>query len=211
MAVTANRIDQMLQVWSAGPTDKNALATLLKEMIEVGAESAGAAGSGGISAAEYGTGIDHQTVLTFEDVALPDIAGGANLAVGKLAYTFPAGEIIVESASMALSLTQTDGNVTADTPDIGIGTVIGSGAVAVLGGTATFEDIITGQTAADVDGAVTTKTSIPTAGVPLVIATAAAHTVHVNVADGWAANGDDGILINGTLILNWKLMAEPTP
>jgi hypothetical protein len=104
------------------------------------------------------------------------------------------------STKMDVAITQTEDNITADTPDIGIGTVIGSGVVNVLGGTATFENILTGQTAADCDGTATVKT----VDTSLVIESSAAHTVHLNVADGWAADGDEGALLKGTVTINWQ-------
>lgn len=147
-------------------------------------------------------GINFQATITM-DGALPAIAGGAALAVGVLAYTLPAGALIVESAHMSMAIQQTDGNITADTPDVGLGTVIASGAVAVLGGTATFENILTGQTAADCDGTATVKT---VANQVLVIEAADAHTMYFNVADTWAASGDAGALISGTITINYRKM-----
>lgn len=160
----------------------------------------------GVTALEEGEGDAHITTLTVS-TTLGAIAGGANLGLGKLMYTFPAGEIIVEAAYMSMALTALDGNIDADTPDVGLGTVVASGVVAVLGGTATFESIITGQTATDCSGTATVKTANPTAGVPLVIATAAAHTVYFNVADGWAASGETACPIAGTIVLVWRKMA----
>lgn len=160
--------------------------------------------STGVLADERGDRNAHRTILRIQS-ALPAIAGGANLAVGKLLYTFPAGEIIVRAASMSAAIKQTTGNITADTPDVGIGTVIGSGVVAVLGGTATFENILTGQTAADCNGTATVKT---VSDQVLTIATAGAHTVYLNVADGWAASGDTGALIYGTVVLDWAFMGD---
>ena len=104
----------------------------------------------GVTAVEYGDGYHHLTELTVS-TTLPAIAGGADLAVGKLLYTFPAGVIAVNVSHMSLAIQQTEGNITADTPDGGLGTVIASGAVAVLSGTATFENILTGQTFDDCD------------------------------------------------------------
>ena len=95
----------------------------------------------GVTAVEYGDGVHHKTVLTVSST-LPAIAGGAALAVGKLLYTLPAGAHAVKVSYMSMALTAADGNIDADTPDVGVGTVIGSGAVAVLGGTATFENLI---------------------------------------------------------------------
>lgn len=135
--------------------------------------------------------------------ALPDIAGGADLAVGKKMFDFPAGAIFVQRTSMAVALKHTDTAVAADTPDVGIGTTIASGAVAVLGGTAGFENILTGQTQNDCNGTVETK-SVDT---QLVIESADSHSVYLNAADGWAATGDDGILISGTVDIFWQKVA----
>lgn len=157
----------------------------------------------GVTAREDGVGDLHKTTLTVS-TTLGAIAGGADLGLGKLMYTFPAGEIIVEAAYMSMTLTAADGNIDADTPDVGLGTVVASGAVALLNGTATFENIITGQTATDCSGTATVKTATPTAGSPLVIATAGAHTVYFNVADGWAASGETACPITGTIVLHWR-------
>ena len=104
---------------------------------------------------------------------------------------------------MSVAITQTEGNITADTPDVGIGTTIGSGVVAVLGGTAAFENIITGQTAADCDGTATVKTI---GGQLLVVETGDNHTIYLNVADGWAADGDAAAILTGRVVLNWSYM-----
>jgi hypothetical protein len=191
------------------PVSDAAIAAAVREVQAVGLKpqspsTVGAAATGS-TAVEYGDGYDHTTVLTVS-TTLPAIAGGANLGVGKLLYTFPAGVIIVESAYMSLAITQTEGNITADTPDGGLGTVIASGAVATLDGTATFENILTGQTFNNCSGTAEVKTASPTAGVPLVIEAAGAHTVYFNVADGWAASGDAAALLAGTVILNWRLV-----
>lgn len=153
-----------------------------------------------INVIERGDKSRHTTILTVQ-TTLPAIAGGANLGVGKLLYTFPAGPIIVHGAYMSLAITQTEGNITADTPDGGLGTTIASGVVAVLGGTAAFENIITGQTFNDCNGTAEVKT---VADQVLVIEAAGDHTVYFNVADGWAASGDAGALLNGTVTLVWS-------
>jgi hypothetical protein len=156
----------------------------------------------GVTAVEKGNSHDHVTVLTVA-TTLPAIAGGANLAVGKLLYTMPAGACVIYSAKMSLAITQTQGNITADTPDGGLGTVIGSGVVATLDGTATFENILTGQTFNDCNGTAEVKT-VQTS---MVMEAGAAHTVYFNVADGWAASGDAAALLTGTVILHWAFLA----
>jgi hypothetical protein len=153
----------------------------------------------GVRAETFGVGV-YRTVIDLEGLTLPDIAGGASLAVGRQIFTFPAGGIkVLGSSLVAVTLSETQGNVTADTPDLGIGTVIASGAVAVLGGTATFEDILTGQTINDCNGTAETV-SVNT---ELLIQAGDSHNVFLNVADGWAASGDDGILVGGRVVIVW--------
>ena len=162
----------------------------------------------GVTAAEYGNGYMHTTVLTVSQVDALTTGDNAALADGYLLYTLPAGEIIINSAYMSMGMSATTEQI-ADTPDIGIGTVIGTGAVATLNTTGTFEDIITGQTAADADGTASVVTTIPTAAVPFVIATADAHTIHFNAADTWAddTSTDLSADIAGTVVLNWMFVA----
>lgn len=159
----------------------------------------------GVTATEYGDRHRHTTVLAV-NTTLPAIAGGANLAVGKLLYTLPAGAVLVHAAHMSLAITQTEAHITADTPDGGLGTTIAAGAVAVLDGTAAFENLVTGQTFADCAGTAKVAAAVPTAGTPLLIAAAGDHTVYFNVADGWAADGDAAALLTGTVTLCWDFL-----
>lgn len=161
----------------------------------------GTAGTG-VTATEYGTPDFHKTVLTLTDVNLGAIAGAAAEAAGALIYTLPAGKIVVRAASMNIALTNTDGNIDADTPDLGVGTTIGAGANATLNAVdAAAENIITGQTANNVTGTAEVKT---VGDQVLVIETAGDHTVHLNVADTWAGAETTGVVANGTVTLLWE-------
>lgn len=156
----------------------------------------------GVTAQEQGMGRYHVTTLTFSAVTVGSPAGAADLAFGKLLYTLPAGAVVVKSASMSVGLSNTGGVVTADTPDTGIGTTIGSGVQAVLSGVgAAAENILTGQTSNDVNGTAEVKT---VADQTLVIEAAGAHTVYLNVADGWA--GADTVKATGTVVLEWVIL-----
>lgn len=161
----------------------------------------GSPGSG-VTAREYGDKYNHTTVLTVQST-FPAIAGGASLAVGKLVYTLPAGACVVGPARMKVSINGAAA-IQADTPDIGLGTTIASGAVAVLGGTAAFENILTGQTMTDCDGTVT-EAIVTT---ELAIAANGDHTVYLNVADGWASGGDAAADVNATIILPWRYQGD---
>jgi hypothetical protein len=160
------------------------------------------------SVVEYGDGRDITTVINLDSVVLGAPTAGGNSAHGALIYTFPAGSHVHTATYMSVGLTT--GGVTTDTPDVGVGSVIGTGAVAVLGGTATFEDYITGQTAANSAGTATVKTSVATAGALTGISineAASAKTVHLNAADGWNASVTGNLVANGKVVLKWTKMS----
>jgi len=156
----------------------------------------------GVTAVEEGTDDFHITRLTLSSLALT-IGDTAALADGVLIYTFPAGALIVDAAYMNVGVSLTTGTPTTDAPDVGLGSVIATGAVSVLSGTPTFEDILTGQTATDVAG---TKT-LAMVKTALVIPAASAHTVHFNIADTWANVDDTAATASGTVVLKWTYMA----
>jgi len=155
----------------------------------------------GSTVVEYGDGVHHQSVITV-DTTLGDIPGGAELGLGKLVYTFPAGALDVKATYMSIALTQTDGNIDSDTPDVGIGSVVASGVVGVLGGTSTFEDMLTGRAAADCNGTAT----VAHVATSKLTATGDAHTVYFNAAFDWTASGDDACAIAGTIIIEWTFV-----
>jgi len=161
----------------------------------------------GVTAVEYGDGYNHTTVLTVSQVDALTTGDNAALGDGYLLYTFPAGVILVNGSYMTMGMTATT-EQQADTPLVGLGTVIATGAVANLTTPATFQDILTGQTAL-ADGTAEVMALAPTAGAPFVILSGAAHTVHFNVADTWAddTSGDLSADIAGTVVLNWTFLA----
>ena len=154
----------------------------------------------GSSVVEYGDGVFHQSVITV-DTTLPSIGSG-NYGVGTLVYTLPAGAVDVKATYMSMALTQSDGNITSDTPDVGIGTTIGTGTDALLGTIgATTENMLTGQAADDCNG----TAEVIHLATSLVIATGGDHTVYFNAADGWAGT-DAACGIAGTIILEWTFL-----
>ncbi len=102
-----------------------------------------------------------------------------------------------------MAITQSQGNINADTPDGGLGTTIAAGANALLSDTSGAENILTGQTFNNCTGTAELKT---VADQVLVIEAAGNHTVYFNVADGWAASGDSAAAIAGTVVLEWSLL-----
>ncbi len=141
-------------------------------------------------------------------VTTPD---AESLAQGLLIYTFPAGTIVVKRVYGDFGLDINDALLVGDTPEVGLGTLIASGAAATLGAVgAAAEDIWGPHVAAGVD----TEADATDAGqfitVPnLIIPGASAHLVHFNVAAVWTdgAGTADVTLVNGArFIIEWYLL-----
>ncbi len=168
----------------------------------------GVAGAATVSVATTGDGRDFTTVLTLTNFIVGALAGAAAaLALGNKVFTFPAGAHLHYASYMSIGLTAVG---TTKTPDVGVGSVIASGAVAVLGGTATFEDYITGQTAADIAGTPAVKTSVATAGALTGISVneaASVKDVFLNAAATWSANNTGNLLANGKITLKWTKLS----
>ena len=165
------------------------------------ADNVGAVASG-CTVVEYGDGAFHQSVITV-DTLLPTITGASTYGVGTLVYTFPAGALDVKSTYMSMALTTSGTTITADTPDVGIGTTIGTGTDAALGTIgATTENMLTGRAADDCNG----TAEVAHVATSLVIATGGDHTVYFNAADTWAG-ADTACAIAGTIIIEWTFVA----
>ena len=76
----------------------------------------------GVTAVEYGSGVNHKTVLTVNQAAALTLGDNASLADGYLLYTFPAGALVVNSASMSMGVTNAEH--AAENPDVGLGVLI---------------------------------------------------------------------------------------
>lgn len=159
----------------------------------------------GVTAVEEGDGIFHRTTLTISQVNAVDITDNTAVADGYLIYTFPAGAIVVTGCYMSMALTVASSEAQSDQPEFGIGTVIGVGVVSNLSTPATFEDILTGTSAADSNGTALLATSRTT----VAIRAADSHAVHFNIADTWAddTGGDLTADIAGTVVLTWQFLA----
>jgi len=159
----------------------------------------------GVTATEKGYGRQRLTSLALGDkaggLAFTTIGGGANLGVGALIYTFPAGDFVVNSVSLeSVTLTEDDGYITGDDPDVGLGTTLATGVQALLSAITGAENILTGQTSVNL--AVTDVIVATAVGV----LAADAHTLYLNAADGWAANGEDDMSATGTIHIDWTFL-----
>lgn len=153
----------------------------------------------GCTVVEYGDGTKHQTVITV-DTVFPVITGASTYGVGTLVYTFPGGALDVKATYISMSITQTDDNITDDTPDIGVGTTIGTSTSGTLNG-GTMENLMPGQAADDCDGTAEVKHSVTS----LLITTLGNHAVYFNAADTWAGS-DAAAIIAGTIIIEWTFV-----
>lgn len=165
--------------------------------------SLGTVGSGVTAVHSSGDSKKIITTLTLSGISLA-IAGAAAEATGHKVFTFPAGYHLHKVTKMNVTLTGT-GTVNSDTPECGVGSVKASGAVAVLSGTATFEDYITGQVATDCNGTAIAKMTAATAGALTGISvneSGDTKTMHLNIADLWA--GADTITLAGEISFEWS-------
>lgn len=168
----------------------------------------GTADSTTVTAVEYGDGFHHVTVLTLTDFVIGTPSAGNDLAFGSTLYTFPAGVHVHSITYSNIGLTA--GTQQDDTPDIGIGSVVASGASATLNGS-TNEDYITGQTwgstldgTAEVDGPTGATAGVLT-GISLNGASDSKKVI-LNAADGWHASITGDLTASGTVILIWDFL-----
>ncbi len=177
----------------------------------------GTAGSG-VTALEYKlAGNDQGTVrmtnLSIDtDTVIGAVVDTAAVARGILIYTFPAGQIIVKRVYGDLGLDVDETNYDEDTPEIGLGTAVASGANATLGDAATgieAENLWGPHVAAGCDTKATAADAGQFISVPeFIMAGAGDHTVYLNIADTWAnGTGTPNVTVeNGRFIIEWILL-----
>jgi hypothetical protein len=169
------------------------------------------------TATEHGDSIDHLTVLTMTNFAVGTSGDNAALAIGAKFYTWPTGvNILVESTTISGGITAAI-SVTTDTPEVGIGTVIASGANATLT-TGTWENLVDGgasgssvdaaAVAPDVAGTVFHKKNLTTVQ-PIIKATGgAARDLFLNAAVTWAdVTAAGAVTFSGTITLKWRVLS----
>ena len=165
-------------------------------------------------AEEHGDGVQHVTKLTMTAFAMGTSGDNAALALGAKFYTFPAGSILVESATIVGGVTAAI-SVTTDTPEVGIGTVIGSGVTATL--STTMEDIIDGGAAGltggdavapDVAGTAFYKGNTFTTGVLIKTSGGKARDLFLNAAVTWAdVTAAGAVTFTGVITLKWRIIS----
>jgi len=164
-----------------------------------------------VTAVEYGDGKDITTVLTLTNFVVGAFTpAAAALGMGNIVYAFPAGqhlELVYGFSGIVLTAVGTAVNA-----DVGLGSVIGSGVVATLDGTPTFENRLTGQTIATAaaGGAAASALLGATAGIGTGIAlnvAASVKNVFLNAAGTWNANNTGNLTASGVITLKWTNMS----
>ncbi len=181
--------------------------------VPLGAKPPGLVGTTGtsIDAIEMGDGMNRRTILKVTaPIAVVTTPDDESLCDGHLIYTFPAGQIIVHEVYGDVGIEIDDSTNIADTPEVGLGTVIGTGAIATLGAAVTTMENLWGphvMAGCDV-GADTSDAGQWVSRKGFVILGAAVHTVHFNMADVWTnGNGTkDAYLQAGRFIIDWSLI-----
>ncbi|MCC7514535.1 MAG: hypothetical protein IT212_07565 [Bacteroidia bacterium] len=159
---------------------------------------------------EFTTGKDCVTELMLTNFIVGALAGaGAALGMGNIVYAFPAGQHFELVSSLSSIVLTAEG--TAVATDTGLGSVIASGAVAVLSGTATFEDRLTGQTISTdpSGGAAVSVIAATTAGIGTGIAlngTSSIKNVFLNSAGTWNADNTGNLTASGKILIKWIKM-----
>lgn len=188
---------------SAGDVDESPALTI--DNTAIVSENVGAANTG-VTAAEYGDGYNHTTVLTIDVTDAITVDDDAALADGYLVYTFPAGAIIVNSGYLSGAISVAE-DTTNSAAEAALGTTMAAGAVATIGASAATDEDISDPAAGIVcDGVLEVVTMLAT---DVLIATGDAHTVHFNVASTWGNTAGTDLTgdISGTAVINWKFVA----
>lgn len=137
------------------------------------------------------------------------IGSDAAEAFGIKLGTLPAEDMLIVAAKLRVDLTAPDG-LGSTAGEVGVGTAIGTGAVAVLSGTATFEDIVTGQTMTSLTKSGSDTNSEDHDVVALNQVDAAAGTVDafLNIASTWDQTSAENLTAVGTVDLYYIPMVE---
>lgn len=167
-------------------------------------------------ATEYGDGQNHLTKLAMTAFAIGNSADNADLALGAKFYTWPTSvDVLVENAVIDGGVTCAI-SVTTDTPEVGIGTVVASGANATLT-TATWENLVDGgasgssvdaaDVAPDVAGTVLRKKNLTTVQPIIKASGGAARDLFLNIAATWAdVTAAGACTFTGNIWLKWRII-----
>ena len=151
-------------------------------------------------------GINFKSIISVKQFT-KNISADAALAFGQKIAIFPKGIIKVKDILLDANLSTPTG-LSSTAGEIGLGTVVGSGAVAVLSGTATFEDILTGQTMSNlVAGTPNDETAqVDTDGI--LDGSGTAKSMFLNVASTWNQTAAEDVTIDATATVFWTFLGS---
>lgn len=153
------------------------------------------------------TAVDSKQVVATRftlDEVTQDVESAA-LAFGWKLGKLPKGNIAV--LGVWLDLTYVADGACDIQADIGVGTTVASGAVSVLGGTAAFEDCLTGQTATAFNGTTDVNYSTYVAGeTDDKDGTSTAKTLYLNIAGNWDVEVE--LTYSGEVTVLWTVIDE---
>jgi len=160
-----------------------------------------------ITCMEYSTGRNVVAELTLSNFVVGALAGAsAALAMGNIVYSLPVGCQFVTVAYKNISLKAAG---TAVAVDLGIGSLIGSGAQSVLSGVgATAEDYLTGvaTTTSSTGGTAVEQMVAVTAAIATNI-TASVKDIFINGAGTWNSNNTGNLTGSGLITIQYTLMS----
>jgi len=165
-----------------------------------------------VTAVEKIAGIYHVTEITIPSQVIITTSGGENLAAGLELYTLPDGAVNIIGSAMHVFLTGTTAHED-DTPEVGLGTTIGSGANATLGAVGAGAEnvfgphVVAGIEDDGTEGALnlsggSSTTANKSSGLFLADGDAS-RTIYLNIADGWAATAGT-VTAEGKVYLTWQ-------
>lgn len=159
-------------------------------------------------------GIVHTTITLGADLTLVADVDNAAKGGGAKVFEFPTGYIYIHKARVTGTLTTDVADLTSTAGEIGLGIVVATGAVAVLGGTATFESILEGGIPALGNFTAGNDLDFSAVGGPrnaLLGGFSAEVPVFLNCASTWGdvAAAADVIAKAGTTIEIWWSRHEP--
>jgi hypothetical protein len=170
------------------------------------AQNVGTAGTG-LTATEEQKGFMHRTTLRITTAFTLSPAGAAAEALGHKLYTFPTTKkCLIDKVYLYINVSGS----TADTPELGVGTITGSGANATLGAVdAKAENCLGGvaTSALNTAGGV----NIERGEVAASIVDQLSGEVYLNIADTWAGAqtvtfAKETASVNGKIVILWYEM-----
>lgn len=160
-----------------------------------------------VTAAEYGSGDTHKTILTIDALPISTTDNGtAGHGGGSQVYDFPQGYLIIAGSSMAWDTITSDGTGLPNDSalELGLGTTAATSAMASL--TGTTEDLIAGDgfTLSSSLSAVNRYKATVSAG-NIIDGSVTAKDAYLNVACSVATADADGTLtVSGEVTVIWQ-------